>query len=70
MDLRLTALISAYQAAIADALRLLEQAGIPRPNSNTAWAINATPPPLDVGYSLSFSWHQLWLWRCRWPWRL
>ncbi len=36
MDVRLTTLISAYQAGIADALRLLEQAGIPRPDSNTA----------------------------------
>lgn len=66
MDVRLTTLISAYQAGIADALRLLEQAGIPRPDSNTAWAINAIPPTgrLDGdasyrkhGFGCEVQWH-------------
>lgn len=44
MDTRLSALITAYHDAIGDALALLEQSGIPLPDSNTDWAINAIAP--------------------------
>lgn len=57
MDPRLSALITAYHAAIEDALRLLEQCGITRPASNTAWAINAIPPSGQLTEGASYRKH-------------
>lgn len=57
MDVRLAALITAYHDTIGEALLLLDQAGIPRPDSNTAWAINAIPPAGRLGDGASYRKH-------------
>jgi len=43
MDHRLATLIHDYIASVSFAVSLLEQGGIPRPESNTAWACNDIP---------------------------
>lgn len=57
MDVRLAALITAYHDTIEEALQLLDEAGIPRPDSNTAWAINAIPPAGRLGGDASYRKH-------------
>jgi hypothetical protein len=43
MDERLSKLISDYQSRVAEAVTMLERAGIPRPYSNVQWACNDVP---------------------------
>lgn len=43
MDGRLASLITDYLHAVEAAVALLEAAGIPRPRSNVAWAVNGIP---------------------------
>jgi hypothetical protein len=43
MDERLAKLIRNYQDRVAQAVAMLEGAGIPRPSSNTAWATSDFP---------------------------
>ena len=44
MDPRLSKLIAAYQARVAEAVAVLEKAGHPRPSSDSAWAGAGGPP--------------------------
>jgi hypothetical protein len=43
MDHRLATLIDDYCASVSTAVKLLEQGGIARPESNTTWACNDIP---------------------------
>lgn len=57
MDARLSALLTAYHDAIGEALALLEKSGIPRPATNTDWAINAIAPSGQLGGGASYRKH-------------
>ena len=52
MDSRLSALIADYQGKVAEAVAVLENAGYPRPSTDSAWAGAAGPPSgeLTPGY--------------------
>lgn len=43
MELRLERLIDEYLGSVSKAVALLEEAGIPRPASDHAWAVNGVP---------------------------
>jgi hypothetical protein len=53
MDPRLSKLIVAYQARVAEAVAVMERAGFQRPRSDTEWAGAAGPPhgELVAGYT-------------------
>lgn len=57
MDDRLIAAIRAYQRRVAWAMGTLEQAGIPRPNSNTEWACNGIPQRGELPGGVSYFKH-------------
>ncbi len=48
MDLRLDTLISEYQARVAEAVALLEVAGLSRPSSHAEWAFRPVPQSGDL----------------------
>jgi len=43
MNTALTDLVSDYLAAVSTAVRLMQESGLPLPETNTAWAINGIP---------------------------
>jgi hypothetical protein len=49
MDPRLARLIENYRMTVAEAVTLLERAGIPRPSSNDEWACMDVPGRGDLG---------------------
>ena len=57
MDDRLRRLISAYQAAVKEAVQLLAASGIPMPQSNMEWAANGIPQRGEVAGGVAYVKH-------------
>lgn len=57
MDKRLSLLVDDYLSSVASAVRLLEESGIARPQSNTAWACNGIAQSGVLGRGVKYFKH-------------
>ena len=57
MDQRLAKLIADYQGRVADAVAMLESAGVPRPSSNITWSLMDVPDQIALPDGFSYFKH-------------